>query len=101
MLLERRTGDSRNEDGLSPGGIVIHAALEIGSFAGDISLYLAAELFDGPPVPGRPGSSPELPSRSSESAAELWVCAIICDLEGSKVKEGVGALVIEEERVGS
>ena len=40
-MLERSTGDSRNEVGLSPGGIVIHGDLEIGSFAGDISLYLA------------------------------------------------------------
>ena len=53
-MLERSTGDSRNEVGLSPGGIVIHGDLEIGSFAGDISLYLAppavtaAELCLGP-----------------------------------------------------
>ena len=40
-MLERRTGDSRNDVGLSPGGIVRHVDLEIGSFAGDISLYLA------------------------------------------------------------
>ena len=40
-MLERRTGDSKKEVGLSPGGIVIHGDLEIGSFAGDISLYLA------------------------------------------------------------
>ena len=48
-MLERRTGDSRNDVGLSPGGIVRHADLEIGSFAGDISLYLAfaAAIPDG------------------------------------------------------
>ena len=40
-MLERRTGDSRNDVGLSPGGIVRHVDLEIGSFAGDISLYFA------------------------------------------------------------
>lgn len=83
MLLERSTGDSRNDVGLSPGGIVIHGALEIGSFAGDISLYLAAELLDGP-VPGRPGSSPELLRRSSESSVELWVCAISLRFGGVK-----------------
>ena len=36
-----KTGDSRNEVGLIPGGIVMSLHLEIGSFAGDISLYLA------------------------------------------------------------
>jgi len=46
--LERSTGDSSNEVGLSPGGIVRQGDLEIGSFAGDISLYLA--LLD-PPTP--------------------------------------------------
>ena len=40
-MLERRTGDSRNDVGLSPGGIVRHVDLEIGSFTGDISLYFA------------------------------------------------------------
>lgn len=40
-MLERRTGDSRNEVGLNPGGILIQVDLEIGSFAGDMSLYLA------------------------------------------------------------
>lgn len=47
MKLERRTGDSRNDVGLSPGGMVRQGDLEIGSFAGDISLYLA--LLDPPP----------------------------------------------------
>lgn len=42
MLLERRTGDSRNEVGLRPGGMVVmQVDLEIGSFGGDMSLYLA------------------------------------------------------------
>ena len=41
FTLERRTGDSRNNVGLSPSGIVRHVDLEIGSFAGDISLYFA------------------------------------------------------------
>ena len=36
-----RTRDSRNDVGLSPGGIVRHVDLEIGSFTGDISLYFA------------------------------------------------------------
>lgn len=54
FMLERRTGDSRNDVGLSPGGIVMHGDLEIGSFAGDISLYLAVEFC---PDPLRFGSS--------------------------------------------
>jgi hypothetical protein len=42
LTLESRTGDSRNDVGLRPGGIVIgQGDLEIGSLAGDISLYLA------------------------------------------------------------
>lgn len=45
FILERSTGDSRNDVGLSPGGIVTHGALEIGSFAGDISLYLAPTVM--------------------------------------------------------
>lgn len=52
LTLERRTGDSRNEVGLSPGGIVMQADLEIGSLAGDISLYLAPP----PPDSGLVGS---------------------------------------------
>lgn len=40
-MLERRTGDSRNDVGLRPGGIVRQGDLEIGSLAGDMSLYLA------------------------------------------------------------
>lgn len=39
-MLESRTGDSSREDGLRPGGIVRQGDLEIGSLAGDISLYL-------------------------------------------------------------
>lgn len=46
-MFERRTGDSRNDVGLSPGGTVIQVDLEIGSFAGDISLYFAP-LLDPP-----------------------------------------------------
>ena len=37
FMLERRTGDSRNDVRLSPGGIVRHVDLEIGSFAGNIN----------------------------------------------------------------
>ena len=40
-MLESSTGDSRNDVGLSPGGIVTHGEREIGSLAGDMSLYLA------------------------------------------------------------
>lgn len=43
-MLERRTGDSRNNVGLRPGGIVILLDLEIGSFSGNISLYFALSL---------------------------------------------------------
>lgn len=46
-MLERSTGDSRNDVGVSPGGMVRQGDLEIGSFAGDMSLYLA------PPPPER------------------------------------------------
>lgn len=42
-MLESRTGESKNDVGLNPGGIVMHGDLEIGSFAGDISLYLAID----------------------------------------------------------
>lgn len=41
-MLESRTGDSRNDVGVRPGGIVRQGDLEIGSLAGDMSLYLAA-----------------------------------------------------------
>ena len=37
-MLERRTGDSRKEVGLRPGGIVMEVEREIGSLAGDMSL---------------------------------------------------------------
>lgn len=47
-MLERRTGDSRNDVGLRPGGIVMQVDLEIGSFAGDMRRYLAP-LVDPPP----------------------------------------------------
>jgi|AraCvinosormetaG_1042628.scaffolds.fasta_scaffold04000_4 hypothetical protein len=50
-MLEMKTGDSKNEVGLNPGGIVISVDLEIGSLAGDISLYLA------PPPPFPPAES--------------------------------------------
>lgn len=50
-MLEMKTGDSKNEVGLNPGGIVTSVDLEIGSFAGDISLYLAL-----PPPPAAVGS---------------------------------------------
>lgn len=48
LMLERSTGDSRKEEGLRPGGIVIHAEREIGSLAGDMSLYLAPLLLFDP-----------------------------------------------------
>ena len=58
---ERRTGDSRNDIGLSPGGIVRHVDLEIGSFTGNISLYFAftavAEAVDAIVSLFRVGSS--------------------------------------------
>ena len=41
FMLERSTWDSRNDVGLSPSGIMRRMDLEIGSFAGDISLYFA------------------------------------------------------------
>ena len=42
LMLEMKTGDSRNDVGLNPGGIVMLVVdLEIGSIAGDMSLYLA------------------------------------------------------------
>lgn len=46
-MLERRTGESRNDEGLKPGGMVKHGDLEIGSLAGDSSLYL--ETFETEP----------------------------------------------------
>ena len=39
FMLERRTGDLRNDVGLSPGEILRHVDLEIGSFTGDINLW--------------------------------------------------------------
>ena len=61
FMLERRTGDSRNDVGLSPGGIVRHVDLEIGSFTGNISLYFAftavAEVVDAIVSLFRVGSS--------------------------------------------
>ena len=44
-----KTGDSRKEVGLRPGGMVMQGDLEIGSLAGDSSLYLApaAEAEEG------------------------------------------------------
>ncbi|KAH7837097.1 hypothetical protein Vadar_009488 [Vaccinium darrowii] len=43
FILERRTGYSRNDVGLRPGGIVMQGDLEIGSFACDMSLKPANE----------------------------------------------------------
>lgn len=40
--LVSKTGESRKEVGLRPGGMVMQEDLEIGSLAGDMSLYLAA-----------------------------------------------------------
>ena len=51
MILESKTGDSRKEVGLRPGGMVMQGDLEIGSLAGDISLYLAPP--EAAQVPGR------------------------------------------------
>jgi hypothetical protein len=60
-MFERRTGDSNNDVGLYPAGIVMHGDLEIGSFAGDISLYLAIEFWPDPVRFGSMGvPSPEL-----------------------------------------
>lgn len=50
LMLEMKTGDSKKEVGLRPGGIVMSVDLEIGSLAGDISLYLAPP----PPLPPPP-----------------------------------------------
>lgn len=47
-MLERRTGDSRKEVGLRPGGMVIQVEREIGSLAGDMSRYLAPWLDPAP-----------------------------------------------------
>ena len=58
FMLERRTGDSRNDVRLSPGGIVRHVDLEIGSFT---SLYFeftaVAEAVDAIVSLFRVGSS--------------------------------------------
>ena len=58
FMLERRIGDSRNDVGLSPGGIVRHVDLEIGSFT---SLYFeftaVAEAVDAIVSLFRVGSS--------------------------------------------
>ena len=40
FMLERRTGDLRNDIGLSPRGIVRHVDLKIERFTSDINLYL-------------------------------------------------------------
>ncbi|KAF5929906.1 hypothetical protein HYC85_000106 [Camellia sinensis] len=40
-MLERRTGDSKNKVGQRPGSIMIQGEQEIGSLAGEKSLYLA------------------------------------------------------------
>ena len=45
LRLESMIGDSKNDVGLNIGGILIDGDLEIGSLAGDISLYLALELL--------------------------------------------------------
>lgn len=51
LMLEMKTGDSKKEVGLNPGGIVMLSVdLEIGSLAGDINLYLAPP----PPLPPPP-----------------------------------------------
>lgn len=74
MTLERRTGDSRKEVGLSPGGIVMQADLEIGSFAGDRSLYLAPPPPPPPPAPARgPASESEKgPPGLGSAALRNW-----------------------------
>lgn len=79
-MFESSTGDSRNDDGLSPGGIVTHGDLEIGSFAGIISLYLAPPVAAAPSVAeseresGRVGSSPF--RRRSEWASPASIVGI-------------------------
>lgn len=50
-MLEMKTGDSRNDVGLNPEGIVMLVVdLEIGSIAGDMSLYLAPPPPPPPPA---------------------------------------------------
>jgi hypothetical protein len=78
LTFERRTGDSRNEVGLSPGEIMVQADLEIGSLAGDISLYLAPP----PQVSGLVGSPP-----SGTSERELMLSM---GREGSNKERGEG-----------
>lgn len=48
LTSDKRTGDSKKDEGLSPGGVVRQADLEIGSLAGANSLYRA------PPEPAEP-----------------------------------------------
>lgn len=64
LMLERRTGDSRKEEGLRPGGMVIHVDLEIGSLAGVMSLYLAPPLDPAAPELIPPSVTAEIPSLS-------------------------------------
>lgn len=59
FMLVRRTGDSRKEVGLRPGGMVMQVDLEIGSLAGDMSLYLAPP--PPPAVDPTPTASPPPP----------------------------------------
>lgn len=66
LTLERRTGDSRNDVGLRPGGMVIQADLEIGSLAGDMSLYLAPPLGPAAFLEKTAASEP------SELASSTW-----------------------------
>lgn len=85
-MLERRTGDSRNDVGLRPGGIVRQGDLEIGSLAGDMSLYLAP-----PPPPveeKRVGSDPELkpvrPGSKSSEGPDGW-SSVVASIESRLV----------------
>lgn len=61
--------------GLRPGGMVMQGALEIGSFAGDINLYLALSL---------PASAKEAASELAGDGSDWWLgspAAWSCSLE--------------------
>lgn len=67
LMLEMKTGDSRNDVGLNPEGIVMLVVdLEIGSIAGDMSLYLA------PPPPPPPPAELCLAVGSTVAEQSTW-----------------------------
>lgn len=81
FMLERRTGDSKNDVGLNPGGTVTHGDREIGSFAGDKSLYLAIEL-----TPDTVGFASSWTSGLELESPELVVAASIATVVSPRVK---------------